>query len=142
MQNIIAPIVKDAFAAATASATLFNTIAAQWSVARDSGFTPKEFKTALVEALVNDGPYSTTHYADGKASANKCVYPKNTINVYLLKIDEAAFRERAPRSDKAAAKGSKPATAKYSAAQLQLACNSIGLTKAQVKALFLAMDKA
>ena len=37
MNEIMKPIIADAFAAANASATLFNTIANQWQVARDAG---------------------------------------------------------------------------------------------------------
>ena len=134
LNQLMLPIIADAFAAANASATLFNTIAAQWSEAKRLGYKPKDFKAALVSALTDEGPYVTTQYEKGKPSERAC-YPKGTINKYLLAIDESAFRERAKRSDN----GKKKVAPKVSLSQLQVACVSAGLTKAQIKALFAAL---
>lgn len=141
LEQRIELIVTAAFTAASASATLFNTIADQWNGAKAEGIKPKVFKAALVTALCGDGaPCVTTHYSN-RTSKEHVAYPKNTVNKYLLAIDEAAFRERAARSDKQVTK--KPAKDSipngFTRGQLLSACSTIGLTKAQVTALFAAL---
>jgi len=143
LEQRIEVIVTAAFAAANASATLFNTIADQWAGAKGDGVKPADFKRSLVSALCGEGaPCVTTHYSN-RTSKEHVAYPKNTINKYLLAIDEAAFRERAARSDAGKKAAKKPTEdsipSGYTRGQLLSACSTIGLTKAQVTALFAAL---
>lgn len=131
---IMKPIVDAAFTAANAEATLFNTIVTQWQAARKSGWTHAEFRTALVESLIVNGPYYTTTHTDG-STVETPVYRKATLNTYLMRIDESGFRVRAQRSD---AKKDKAPKVRFNEAQIgeiAHACLDLRMSREDIKHL-------
>lgn len=142
LEKYMAPIVNAAFTAATAQATLFNVIVAQWEAAKGAGIKALDFREALVSALTEEGPYITTHYSN-RAGAERPAYSKNTVLKYLLQIDESAFRQRGKTDTaKKAAKqaATKDKSAGYTVGRILDAARVAGLTKAQVTALFNALN--